>query len=227
MKLYGYFRSTAAYRVRIALALKGIECEHISVHLVKDGGEQHKPDYKDLNPQALVPTLIDGDMVLGQSMAILEYLEEKYPNTPILPKDLEQRAFIRQIANIIACDIHPVNNLKVLNYLLQNLQADQQQKGDWYQTWIQQGFTAIESLLKGQTGHKHTYSCGEDISIADICLVPQVYNARRFDVPLDNFPTITKIERNCLEHAAFITACPENQADTPEDLRLKDLTKPQ
>ena len=186
MKLYGYWRSTAAYRVRIALQIKALQFENLSVHLVKDGGEQFKPDYVDMNPAKLVPTLIDGDVVLNQSMAIVEYLDEQYPDTPLLPKDVALRAQVRAMAQDIACDIHPLNNLRVLKYLAGTLKVEDQAKSEWYAHWILTGFAALEQRLAKTAGK---YCFGDTVTLADLCLIPQLYNARRFNVPLDDFPS--------------------------------------
>lgn len=210
MKLYGYWRSTAAYRVRIALGLKQIACEHISVHLVKDGGEQLKPDYVALNPAKLVPTLVDGQVSLNQSVAIMEYLDEKYPELPLLPKDPVTRAKVRAFCQDIACDIHPLNNLRVLKYLKGQLDVSDEAKDAWYAHWITVGFEAIETRLADTMG---TFCFGDEAGMADICLMAQIYNARRFNVPLDSFPRIRQVEGNCQQLDAFVAARPENQPD--------------
>lgn len=212
MKLYSYWRSSAAYRVRIALNLKGLEHEIIPVNMLKDGGEQHSDNYRILNPQGLVPTLIDDDITLTQSLAILEYLEEKYPEINLLPGDLVNRARIRQFAQITACDIHPLNNLRVLKYLKKDLEVNDDAKDAWYRHWIVQGFTAIEKSLKKDkvTG---PYCLGTEITLADLCLVPQMYNVHRFEVPLTDFPRLCEIEQACLELDAFEQATPEKQID--------------
>lgn len=219
MKLYSYYRSSCSYRARIALNFKGLEYEYIPVHLVRNGGEQHRPEYAALNPQELVPTFIDGDFILTQSMAIMEYLEEKYPKPSLMPKDAEQRAYVRQISLIQVADIHPINNLKVLNHLSTELQVTQQQKTEWYHKWIRQGFEATEKLLERSPFRTGPYVCGDQVTLADMCLVPQVYNARRYELPLDNYPIITQIEQNCLKLDCFADASPENQPDTPDDQR--------
>lgn len=219
MKLYSYYRSSCSYRARIALNFKGLEYEYIPVHLVRNGGEQHRPEYAALNPQELVPTFIDGDFVLTQSMAIMEYLEEKYPKPSLMPKDAEQRAYVRQISLIQVADIHPINNLKVLNHLSTELQVTQQQKTEWYHKWIRQGFEATEKLLERSPFRTGPYVCGDQVTLADMCLVPQVYNARRYELPLDNYPIITQVEQNCLKLDCFADASPENQPDTPDDQR--------
>lgn len=212
LKLYGYWRSTAAYRVRIALNLKQVSYSQESVHLVKDGGEQHKPEYQSLNPQSLVPTLVDDSLIIGQSQAILEYLEEKYPSPPLLPNDLKSRAIVRQLCNVIACDIHPLNNLRVLQYLQNQLEIADEKKTEWYHHWIEKGFTAFEGLLQ-----KHqlsgNYSVGTELSMADACLIPQIYNANRFGFDMSKFDRLSEINENCLKLERFQNAIPENQPD--------------
>lgn len=214
MKLYGYWRSSAAYRVRIALNLKGLSCEHHAVHLVKDGGQQHQTEYLALNPQALVPVLVDDELVLTQSLAILEYLEERYPEPALLPADIQRRARVRALANLIACDVHPLNNLRVLQYLTHDMSQDTDARDHWYRHWITKGLTAFEMLLQQEQARRDSPFCdGESPTIADICLVPQVYNAKRFNVPLDDFPHIVRISQHCNRLAAFQDAAPERQAD--------------
>lgn len=209
MELYGYFRSSAAYRVRTALNIKGLAYETIPVSLL--AGENRKAAYLDKNPQGFVPYLRDGDVTMGQSLAMLEYLEEAYPEPALLPADPAGRARVRQIAGIIACDIHPLDNLRVLKYITGVLEVSQGEKTAWYHHWILEGFTAIEAILgDGRTGK---FCHGDSITFTDLCLVPQVYNARRFDCPLDDFPTITRIVGDCNRLDAFIQALPENQAD--------------
>jgi len=207
LKLYTYWRSTAAYRVRIALNLKGIEYESLPVHLVKDGGEQHKPEYKALNPQGLVPALVtEGGVVINQSMAIMEYLEAIYPDVSILPIDAIGQAKARAMAQMIVSDIHPLNNLRVLKILKNSW--NQTQVDVWYAHWIQQGFTALEQMLEGSNFSfmNEMYPC-----ISDICLVAQVYNAERFNVPLDDYPRLMEINQRCIELPAFKQAAPEAQ----------------
>jgi maleylacetoacetate isomerase len=210
LKLYGYWRSTAAYRVRIALNLKQVAYENIAVHLVKEGGEQHQPEYRSLNPQGLVPLLVDGSLKLNQSMAILEYLEEKYPSPALLPSDRNERAQVRALCHTIACDIHPLNNLRVLQYLGGTLGVDEQARNDWYHHWIRQGFDAIEAQLTKSAGQ---YCFGDQLTLADLVLVPQVYNANRFAVDLTPYPTIRAINERCLAVRAFVDAAPESQPD--------------
>jgi maleylpyruvate isomerase len=217
LKLYGYWRSSAAYRVRIALNYKGLEAEQVSVHLVKEGGEQHKADYAKLNPQELVPAFIDtdsgdtsGEFVLSQSLAIIEYLEEKYPNMALLPQNMQQRAIVRSMAMSIACEIHPLNNLKVLQYLAKELNVDDDAKSSWYHHWIHEGFGALEKQLEAHAGQ---FCFGDSVTLADLCLVPQVYNANRFKVDLQSYPNIVRITHNCNQLGAFVDAMPEHQDD--------------
>ena len=212
MKLYGYFRSSAAYRVRIALNLKGLDYETESVHLVKDGGQQFSDAYRALNPTALVPTLVDGEAAIGQSMAILEYLEETHPQPALLPADAAGRARVRAIAQTIACDVHPLNNLRVLKYLKHDLGISEDAKNQWYKHWISVGLTSIEALLAGNpaTGK---FCHGDQPTLADIVLVPQVFNARRFDCDLSAMPTITRIVDACSSLDAFVRAEPARQPD--------------
>ncbi len=210
MKLYGYWRSSAAYRVRIALNLKNIECQHQSIHLVKNGGEQHSADYQALNPNELVPTLVDGTLKLNQSMAILEYLEQSYPDTPLLPKSIDQQMLCRAFALDIACDIHPLNNLRVLQHLVSGLEQNEQTKSQWIIHWLQVGFKNLEKTLTVTAGK----CCfGDQPTWADICLVPQVYNAERFNLDMSPYPQITRVVEHCRSLPAFIDAAPENQPD--------------
>ena len=212
MKLYGYFRSSAAYRVRIALNLKGLEYEAVSVHLLKDGGQQRSESYKALNPTELVPTLVDGELALGQSMAILEYLEETHPEPALLPRDPAGRARVRAIAQTIACDIHPLNNLRVLQHLKRELKVDDGTKDAWYRHWVDVGLRGVEALLANHpaTGR---FCHGDQVTLADVLLVPQVYNARRFDCDLSGMPTITRIVEECASLDAFQRAEPARQPD--------------
>jgi maleylacetoacetate isomerase len=209
VKLYSFFRSSAAYRVRIALNLKGIDYETVSVHLVKDGGRNKLPEFRAVNPQMRVPVLVTpaGD-VLIQSLAIIEYLDETHPQPPLLPKDPIERARVRGLAEIIACDIHPLNNTSPLRYLKNNMAQEQSAIDGWYHHWVITGFEALEQLVTAGP-----YACGGEITLADVCLVPQVYNARRLKVPLERFPKIVAIDRACLAIAAFDRARPENQRD--------------
>lgn len=209
--LYSYYRSSAAYRVRIALNLKNIDYEIREIHLLKDGGEQHQADYLQLNPQGLVPALVTGNSVLIQSSAIIEYLEEVYPHYRLLPDNPADRAYVRSLAQIIGCDIHPLNNLRVLNYLKIRVGSDKENL-KWYRHWIEEGFNAFEQLL--QANHSAGRFCfGSSPGLADIFLIPQVYNARRFQCDLTLFPLISKIVDNCLLWEAFANAAPDNQTN--------------
>jgi maleylacetoacetate isomerase len=211
LKLYTYFRSSSSYRVRIALNLKGLPYESVPVHLLRDGGEQHTSSYAQLNPAELVPTLVDGDLALSQSLAIMEYLDEAHPRPPLLPGNALDRARIRAMAQSIACEMHPLNNLRVLQYLQREHQLDEAAKAHWYRHWITLGFTALEAQLNHpDTG---TFCHGNTPTLADCCLVPQVFNARRFDTPLDAFPAIRRIEAACMALEPFQRAAPEAQAD--------------
>jgi maleylacetoacetate isomerase len=209
MQLYSFFRSSAAYRVRIALNLKGMRYETVAIHLQKEGGLNRKPEFAAINPQMRVPVLrLDSGEILIQSLAIIEYLDEVHPQPPLLPRDPIERANVRALAQIIACDIHPLNNTSPLRYLKNELGQDQAKIDAWYHHWILEGFAAVEPLLTGGP-----YAFGPEITIADICIVPQVANARRFKVPLDRFPKIVAVDAACSTHAAFVSARPENQPD--------------
>ena len=211
MKLYDYFRSSAAYRVRIALNLKGVAPERAFVHLRR--GAQREDDYLALNPQGLVPSLVtdDGD-VLTQSLAILEWLDESYPEPPLLPADRAGRARVRSLALAVACDIHPLNNLRVLNYLTGTLGVTEEQKNGWYKYWIDIGFEALETRVarENETGR---FCHGDAPTIADICLVPQMANARRVDFDFTPYPTLLRIEAACVALPAFANAAPAKQPD--------------
>lgn len=212
MELYTYFRSTAAYRVRIALNLKKVEADQKVVNLVKDGGQQHAPSYRRLNPQGRVPTLVDGGMPIMQSQAIIEYLEELHPNPPLLPEDLKDRAWIRSIVDLVACDIHPLNNLSVLQYLQKEMGADEEAKMKWYRHWIAEGFSALEEMLANDA-RVGSYCYGNKVTMADIFIVAQVYNANRFECDMSSYPVISEINENCLKLDAFKQAAPEAQPD--------------
>ena len=209
MKLYSFFRSSAAYRARIALNLKGLAYETVPVHLIKNGGHNKRPEFRAVNPQMRVPALVtpSGD-VLIQSLAIIEYLDETHPEPPLLPKDPIGRAKARALAQIIACDIHPLNNTGPLRYLKNEMHQEQSAIDAWYHHWILAGFAALETLVR-----PGPYACGTQVTIADIFLVPQVANARRLKVPLDSFPRIVGIDAACLALPAFDRARPENQPD--------------
>ena len=206
-ELYDYFRSSASYRVRIALAYKQCEYKTIPVHLVQ--GDQHDPEYIAKNPQELVPTLQVGQQFLRQSLAILEYLEEVIPDPALLPKDPILRAEIRSVALTIACEMHPLNNLRVLQYLQQKLTVNDEEKNQWYHHWLGKGFAAIEAQLKN---HPARGKCcfGDTPTFADLCLIPQLYNAHRFEVPLAEYPTLLEIEKYCLTLPAFSVSAPKS-----------------
>ena len=210
MILYDYFRSSAAYRVRIALNLKGLTPERRFVHLRK--GEQRASGYLDVNPQGLVPTLVTDDGApLTQSLAIMEYLDETHPDPPLLPAGAIDRAWVRSVAQAIACDIHPIDNLRVLQYLDKTLHVDESARNAWYGHWIRVGFEAIEARLRERAGGKFAH--GDTPTLADICIVPQVANAGRVKLPMEPYPRIAAINANCLAHPAFDAARPERQPD--------------
>lgn len=212
MKLYTYFRSSASYRVRIALNLKGLAYETVPVHLTRGGGEQLKPEFRGVNPQALVPVLQDGGRLLTQSLAIIEYLDEVHPQPSLLPKDAPGRARVRALAQAIACDLHPLNNLRVLNYLTGPMGLGNDAKQTWYCHWIAMGLGALEATLAKdeQTG---TFCHGDAPGLADCCLVPQLANARRFKCDVSPYPTLLNIEKNCQALEAFQRAAPDQQPD--------------
>ena len=209
MKLYTYFRSSAAYRVRIALNLKRLPYEMVPIHLTKDGGHQRKPEFAALNPQMRVPALaLSSGEVITQSLAIIEYLDDIHPEPPLLPPDALDRAKVRAIAQTVACDIHPLNNLVTLQYLKNTMKHEQPEIDAWYHHWVIAGFKAIEAMIAPAP-----YACGPQVTLADLCLVPQIFNARRLKVPLDAFPKIVAAEAACLKLSAFDKARPENQPD--------------
>lgn len=212
IKLYSYFRSSASYRVRIALHYKGLPFQAIPVHLLKNGGEQKTPGYLSLNPQGLVPYLIDGEQGISQSLAILEYLEQTHPDPALLPADAADRAYVRSIAQAIACDIHPLNNLRVLNYLKDNLAAGEPEKMLWYRHWCKVGLEALEAQLQ-QVQKAGRFCLGDAPTLADVCLVPQWFNAQRFDVDLGACSRLAKIVNNCATLEAFSAAAPGVQPD--------------
>jgi maleylacetoacetate isomerase len=209
VKLYSYYRSSAAYRVRIALNLKGIAYDTIPVHLIKDGGHNKRPEFRAVNPQMRVPVLVTpaGD-TLTQSLAIIEYLDETHPQPPLLPKDPIARAKVRAAAELIACDIHPLNNTSPLRYLKRDMGQEQSAIDAWYHHWVITGFEALEAMIE-----PGPFLCGKDVTLADTCLVPQVHNARRLKVPLEKFPKVVAADAACLALAAFDEARPENQPD--------------
>ena len=210
MKLYGYFRSSAAFRVRIALNLKKLEYETAAIHLRRN--DQTRSDYLAVNPQGLVPTLVDDSRTLIQSLAIIEYLDETYPDPPLLPTHPAERARVRALAEIVACDIHPINNLRVLRYLTHSLGHDEAAIASWYNHWIAAGFQAFEKLLTAdsRTGR---FCHGDVPSLADVTLVPQVVNAERYRLDLTPYPTLTRVFGNCMALEPFRDAHPDNQPD--------------
>ena len=212
MKFYGYFRSSASYRLRIALALKGIPHEQASIHLTRGGGEQFAAEFRRLNPQELVPVIEDNGNILTQSLAILEYLEETHPTPAILPRTPVERARVRALALVMACEMHPLNNLRVLTYLTKQMGVSEDAKLAWYRHWIALGFAAVEGLL---AGHPNTgrFCHGDTPTMADICLVPQVFNAKRFDCPLEAYPTMMRSHDACQALPAFAAAAPAKQPD--------------
>jgi maleylacetoacetate isomerase len=211
MKLYGYFRSSAAFRVRIALNLKKLDYESAFIHLRR--GDQRQPGFLDVNPQGLVPALENDDALLIQSLPIIEYLDETYPSPPLLPRDAKGRARVRALAAIVACDVHPINNLRVLRYLLRPLGHDEAAVETWYNHWIAEGFGALERLLAGD-GQTGRFCHGDTPGLADVVLVPQVFNAHRYQsLDLTPYPTIVRIYETCLNIDAFAAAHPDRQPD--------------
>jgi maleylacetoacetate isomerase len=210
MKLYSYFRSSAAFRVRIAVNLKKLDFETVAIHLRRN--DQSKPEYRGVNPQGLVPTLdVDGQTLI-QSLAIIEYLDEVYPDPPLLPKDPADRARVRAFADIVACDIHPINNLRVLRYLTHELGHDEAAIANWHNHWIAAGFETVEALL-AQDDRTGKFCHGDSPSLADVTLVPQVVNAERYRLGLEPYPTLVRIYENCMKLDPFIAAHPRNQPD--------------
>ncbi len=211
-KLYSYFRSSAAYRVRIALQLKRLDYEIVPVHLLQDGGQQHSASYRDLNPTELVPTFVDEDgTIVHQSLAIIEFLEDKYQDVPLLPSDTAARAQVRALALDVACDIHPINNLRVLRYLAHEMTVPKDKRDLWYKHWVMTGFAAIEMQLQKSGAKDFCY--GDTPSLADCCLIPQVFNAQRFAVDMGNYPLISKIANHCNSLPEFQAAHPDKQPD--------------
>ncbi len=212
IKLYNYFRSSASYRVRIALNLKALSYEYAAVHLLKEGGQQFAPAFRTLNPDSLIPVIDDNGQVLTQSLAIIEYLEETRPEPPLLPRDAVERAYVRSIALAIACEIHPLNNLRVLRYLVKTLGVSDEQKNTWYRHWVEQGLASLEARLVAEN-RAGRHSLGDAVTLADVCLVPQIFNAQRMDCKLEHVPTIMRIFENCMALTAFIDAQPSHQPD--------------
>lgn len=209
MKLYDYYRSSACYRVRIALNLKQISYDAVPVHLINHQGEQHFPEYLAINPQGLVPTLDENGHILTQSLAIIEYLEEINPEPTLLPPTPLGRAMVRSLAFMVACDIHPVNNLRITQELRNVYQANDEQVLAWYHRWLRNGFDALETKLQNLP-RKNPVCYGQDVSIADICLIPQVYNANRFHFPMESYPLINEINAYCTTIPEFVAAYPES-----------------
>jgi maleylpyruvate isomerase len=212
MKLYSYFRSSATFRVRIALNLKGVPYEIVPVHLLRHGGEQFAEVYARTNPLSLIPALDDGGQVLTQSLAIIEYLDEQYPEPPLLPADPLSRAYVRAIALSIACDIHPLNNLRVLRYLKRELDLPDEKKDAWYRHWIELGLGQLERVVDS-SGRSGRYVLGDQVTIADATVVPQIFNARRFGCDLAKAPTLNAITDRCMQLDAFARAEPSAQPD--------------
>lgn len=212
MKLHNYFRSSASYRVRIALNFKGLPYEYVPVHLLKDGGQQLAPSFRTLNPDSLTPVLDDEGQVLTQSLAIIEYLEETRPLPPLLPRTAVERAYVRSIALAIACEIHPLNNLRVLRYLVKTLGLSEEQKNTWYRHWVEQGLASLEARLVAEA-RSGLYALGDAITIADVVIVPQIFNAQRMDCNLGSVPTVMRIFDHCMQLPAFIDAQPSAQPD--------------
>lgn len=220
MKLFTYFRSSAAYRVRIALNLKGIDVDYEPVNLVL--AEQKAEGYRAVNPQGLIPALeLDDGRIISQSLAICEWLDAEYKEPVLIPNDSYEAAAVRAFALSIACDIHPVNNLRLLQYLEKDIELGEQARGDWYRHWVVQGFNALEQILEGHAGQsniKGPFCFGVNPGLADIFLVPQVFNACRFNVDMSVYPRMTAVDAACKEIPAFINAHPDNQPDNPENL---------
>jgi len=210
LKLYSYYRSSASFRVRIVLNLKQLPYEIIPVHLVKNGGEQHAPDYLALNPSGAVPSLEQGGQILTQSNAICEYLNELNAEPALLPLDIVERAWVRSVCNLVACDIHPINNLRVLKHITKTFNVDETQKTDWYRHWIKQGFQGLEKLLSQRAGN---YCWGDTITMADAFVIPQIWNAHRFDCPMDGYPILQRVYKNAMQLSAFQQASPPEQPD--------------
>lgn len=210
--LYDYWRSSSAYRVRIALNLKGLDYRQTPVHLVRDGGQQNLPSYRALNPLGLVPALVHGENVIVQSLAICEYLEESFDARPLLPADSSGRARVRGIVQTICSEVQPLNNLSVMHFLKQEMSLSADQYQEWYAHWISRGFQALETWLQGEDSG--LYCHGDSPTLADCFLLPQVYNAERFSCDLESYPRIGEIVQRCRAEDAFSRAAPENQADS-------------
>ncbi|SOZ36832.1 maleylacetoacetate isomerase [Cupriavidus neocaledonicus] len=212
LKLYSYFRSSASFRVRIALELKGLSYDYVPVHLLKEGGQQLKPEFRAVNPDGLVPALADGEHVLQQSLAIVEYLDEVHPEPKLLPGTALDRAYVRGLAQEIACEIHPLNNLRVLKYLKHTVGVTDEVKDAWYRHWIELGFASLQANLE-RGGKAGRFCFGDTPTLADLCLVPQVFNAQRFNIDVTRYPAIAKIYETCMALPAFQKAEPKSQPD--------------
>jgi maleylpyruvate isomerase len=212
MKLYSYFRSSASFRVRIALGLKGLPFEYVPVHLLRDGGEQFRPEYRRLNAAALVPTLDDDGLLLLQSLAIIEYLDESHPSPPLLPGTPAERARVRAIALAIACEIHPLNNLRTLKYLTRSLGVGDEAKSLWYRHWVEDGLATVEAMLEDHASAGR-FCHGDAPTLADCCLVPQIFNAQRYESRLDHVPRVMRVFDACMTLPAFQHAVPSAQPD--------------
>lgn len=212
MKLYSYFRSSAAYRARIALNLKGLKYEYVAKHLLRDGGEHKRADYLAINPQGFIPALEHDGKLMTQSVAIIEYLDEVFPTPPLLPARPFERAIVRAMSLLVACDIHPLNNLRVLNYLKAPLGHDGEATADWYKHWIAEGFAALEQLIAKHSSAGR-YSFGDAVTMADVLLVPQVANSRRFNMDLAPYPVLKKVAAHLESLPAFSAARPDAQPD--------------
>ena len=212
IKLYSYWRSSAAYRVRLALNLKGLEYETVSVSLLPGESEHRQEAYRARNPQMLVPYLEDGEFGTGQSLAILEYLEEAYSDPALLPEGTKARAAVRSFCNSICCDIHPLNNLRVLLCLKEEFGVSDEQRDVWYARWIHEGFRSAE-ITASEHADSGPFVFGAAVTFADTCLIPQIYNARRFNVPLDHYPRLIAVDAHCNSLPEFVAAMPENQPD--------------
>ena len=209
MKLYSFFNSSTSFRVRIALALKGLSYDYVGVNL--RGGEQGKEDYRELSPVGIVPVLVDGDVTLTQSLAIIDYLDYRHPEPPLVPEDPLLRARVLEISQTIACEIHPINNIRVLKYLTGKLGVNEDDKSAWYKHWVDEGLSAVERLLSRLPSG--AYCVGDAPTLADCCLVPQVANAQRMGCDLSRFPRVMAVYEHCMKQPAFTAAAPQNQSD--------------
>lgn len=218
LKLYNYFRSSPSYRVRIALHLKGLEFKYIPIHLLNNGGEQNSADYQKINPAREVPSIEHEGAVISQSVAIIEYLDEAFPTPMLYPKELHRRARVRQLCEIINCT-HPLQNLKVLQYLEKDLNVASEQKNKWLSEWMHRCFQAYEDIIRHTSG---TYSVGDQVTAADLFLIPQIFSAQRFNIDTSQYKLITKVEASCLKLEAFQKAHPLKQVDTPIELRQNE-----